>query len=257
MPPIGRRCSATAARRRHRARMKTHWFVVIFVAAGCASDPEADGFSPLDEQSKPNPDGKSDEVRACGAQSCVPRLCGYDCATAGSQCTEACGAEDARAQAFVTATVSGAESTTFDSRATPFDPVFALDNVLVYGCELWDFSDGSKDGLEIQFEELVHSSFVVDPNDPTRYDRKLDVYVAPFTGPGSYRGEALYTSRHDAPRYYAKDGCAVDVSTDAAHGARGTFRCDLARRDGGGAVTVTGEFGCPVNAMNPIFSRRR
>lgn len=258
MPPAGAGCNATAGARRHRGRMKLLCLGFLFAAAaGCASDTPDDDFSPLDEQSKPNPDGKSDDARACGTQSCVPRLCGYDCGTAGSQCAESCAADDARAQAFVTATVGGSESASFDSRTTPFDPVFALDNVLVYGCELWDFSDQSKDGLEIEFEELVHSSFVVDPNDPTRYDHKLDVYISPFTGPGSYRAEAAYTARHDAPRYYAKDGCTVDVSTDAARGVHGTFRCDLARRDVAGSVSVTGEFGCPVNAMNPIFSRRR
>jgi len=222
--------------------------------SACAGS--GDDFSPLDDQSQPDPDGKSDEIRECGDQACTPGLCGYDCTTTGSQCTRTCAAEDGRSLAYVAANVTGAESTAFDSRSNPYDPVFALDDVLVYGCQLWDFSDQAKDGIEIQFEELVHSSFIVDANDPTRYDRRLTVYVAPFTGPGSYHGEALYTARHDAPRYYAKTGCAVDVEPDQAGGVRGTFSCDLpAQVEGSGAVAVHGEFGCPVNAMSPIFSR--
>ncbi len=232
-------------------------FVSLVLLAACATDPVSDDdFSPIDEQSKPNPDAKSDEPRACGDAACAPVLCGYDCTTQGEQCSIGCAPEDGRASTFVTATISGAQSSTFDSRATPFDPVFALDDVLIYGCDLWDFSDQVKDGLEIELTELVHSSFVVNPNDPTRHDRKLVVYVAPFTGPGSYRGEAMFTARHDLPRYYSKDGCAVDVAADATGGIRGTFDCQIAEQAGTGSDGVRGEFGCPSNAMDPIFVRR-
>ena len=237
---------------------KSFLALTLLALAACAA--EDDDFSPIDTQSEPDPDGKSDEARACGESSCVPRLCGYDCATSGQQCDETCAAADGRPTAYVAASVSGAQATSFDSRTNPYDPVFALDNVLVYGCELWDFSNQSKDGLEIELEELVHSSFVVDPNDPTRYDRRLVVYTSPFTGPGSYRAEGFYTARHDAPRYYATDGCAVDVSADASRGLAGTFTCQLPERaagggTGAGTVSVTGSFACPVNAMTPIFSR--
>lgn len=229
---------------------------LVFVI-GCADSDPADDFSPFDEQSTPNPDGKSDDARACGASSCVPRLCGYDCTAGGSQCSQTCAASDTRADAFVTATFSGAHSSTFDSRNTPFDPVFALDNVLIYGCDLWDFSNQVKDGLEIELTELVHSSFVVDPNDPTRHDRKFLAYIAPFTGPGSYRAEAMFQARHDAPRFYTKDACMVDVDADAAGGITGTFECQIRDQAGGSsAVSVSGTFGCPINAMDPLFVRR-
>ena len=237
--------------------MKPFPFILaLILVPACAGGDDTDDFSPLDTQSTPDPDGKSDEVRACGETSCVPRLCGYDCTATGSQCTETCAASDGRATAYVAAQVSGSYTGSFDSRTNPFDPVFALDNVLVYGCELWDFSNQTQDGLEIEFEELVHSSFVVDPSDPTRHDRRLVVYTAPFTGPGSYRGEALFTARHDAPRFYARDACAVDITTNADHTVLGTFSCTLPAGAGGsGSVTVRGEFACPVNAMTPIFSR--
>lgn len=228
---------------------------LVFVV-GCADSDPADDFSPFDDPSLPNPDGKSDHARACGASSCVPRLCGYDCTAGGSQCSQTCAASDTRADAFVTATFSGAHSSTFDSRTTPFDPVYALDNVLIYGCDLWDFSNQVKDGLEIELTELVHSSFIVDPNDPTRHDRKFLAYVAPFTGPGSYRAEAMFQARHDAPRFYTKDACTVDIAADAAGGISGSFDCQISQQEGSGTVGVRGTFGCPINAMDPLFVRR-
>jgi len=228
----------------------------LLLVAACATDPADDDFSPFDEQSKPDPDGKSDEARACGASACAPRLCGYDCTTQGAQCTQTCAPTDGRAAAFVTAAITGAHTSTVDSRQTPFDEVFALDDVLIYGCEHWDFSNQIKDGLEIELTELVHASFAVNPGDPTRHDRKLMVYVAPFTGPGSYRGEGLFQARHDAPLHAAKDGCAVDIAADDAGGIRGTFDCRLPAREGAATVDVRGAFGCPINAMNPLFVRR-
>lgn len=225
--------------------------LVLFTA--CTSSSDSDDFSPFDQQAHPNPDGKSDDARACGDDACAPRECGYDCTTAGEQCTQACAAAPGRADAFVAATVEGS---TIDSRNTPFDEVFSLDNVLVYGCELWDFSNQAKDGLEIQLQELRHSSFTVNPNDPTTFDRKLDVYVAPFTGPGSYSGDGLFQANQDAPRYFGSDACSVDVTATETGGLHGTFECRLASNgSSGGAIEMRGEFGCPVDAMSPIFSR--
>ncbi|MEJ7596959.1 MAG: hypothetical protein WKG01_03530 [Kofleriaceae bacterium] len=228
----------------------------LLLSAACADDP-VDDFSPFGDQSLPNPDGKSDEVRSCGEASCVPRLCGYDCTAGDAQCSETCAPTDARAEAFVKATFSGAHTSTFDSRNTPFDPVFALDNVLIYGCDLWDFSDQKYDGLEIELTELVHSSFVVNPKDPTRHDRKFLAYISPFTGPGSYRGEAMFQARHDAPYFYSKDACAIDITKDASGGIHGALDCQITETAGGtGTVRVQAEVGCPINAMDPLFVRR-
>lgn len=230
--------------------MKNFAMISLVLLGACATE-EADDFSPLDEQAVPNPDGKSDDARACGDAACVPRLCGYDCTTPGAQCTETCAPSEGRASAFVTATIGGA---TVDSRDTPYQPVWDLDNVLVYGCELWDFSNQEKDGLQIQLTELHHSSFVVNPNDPRRHDRDLFVYVAPFTGPGSYRGEGKYRANQDAPLHYAKDACSVDVDASADGGIHGTFDCRISSQSGS-SVDMRGEFACPIDAMSPVFSR--
>jgi len=229
--------------------MKTFALLSLVLFGACATEP-TDDFSPLDEHAVPNPDGKSDDARACGTEACMPRLCGYDCSTRGEQCTETCADVEGRANAFVKATIG---SVTVDSRDTPYVPVWDLDNVLVYGCELWDFSNQEKDGLQIQLTQLRHSSFTVNPNDPRRHDHDLFVYVAPFTGPGSYRGEGMYHANQTAPTYYAKDACSVDV--DATNGAiHGTFDCRISSQTSG-AIDMRGEFGCPVDAMSPVFSR--
>lgn len=224
--------------------------------SACASD-DSDNFSPFDQQSVPTAEGKMDEPRACGEDSCLPMLCGYDCTAQGSQCKRGCAAADGRSSTYVRATFSGAHTSTIDTRDTAYEPVFSLDNVLVYGCELWDFSNQQYDGLEIEIEELVHSSFVVDPSDPTRHDRKLDAYIKDFTGPGSYRAEALFQARQDAPRFVGGDVCAIDVSATDAGGIQGTIECTIPQQGGAsGSVGVKGEFACAANSMLPLFVRR-
>jgi len=227
---------------------------MILSTTACVDATSEDEFSPFDEPSEPNLDSKSDEVRACGAESCAPILCGYDCTTRGTQCTASCAAADARSQAFVAATVSGPEASSFDSRQNPYAPVFTLDNVLIYGCQLWDFSNQVKDGLEIEFEELIHSSPGATPADPTRHGRKLGIYTAPFQGPGSYRAEATFQATHETPAYITRDGCSVDVASDANGGLTGSFDCAL-QATTGASTSVKGRFACPENAMDPIFSR--
>lgn len=203
-------------------------------------------------QSKPVGDGKADSQ--CGAESCDGSLCGYDCTTQGAQCTESCASADGRAGSFVAASVSGSASGSFDSRTNPYAPLLALDNVLVYGCELWDYSDQTHDGLEIQFEELIHSSFAVDPNDPTKTGRDFSLYAGNFTGPGSYRAQAQYRSTSESASFASKDGCSLDVAGDAMHGITGSFDCTLPSQ-AGGSVSVKGTFSCAENAMRPIFSK--
>jgi hypothetical protein len=264
MPPIEGGCTesfgATTRPGRHRVLMNNKslpWLLGLLAVVACASDGE-DDFSPLDERpAPPSDDSKSDEPRACGTESCAPRLCGYDCTVAGSQCERGCAAADGRAATYVQTTFSGAHSSTLDTRQTPFEPVFSLDNVLIYGCNLWDFSNQQYDGLEIEVEELVHSSFVVNPSDPTRHDRRFVTYIKGFTGPGSYRGEALFLARHDAQRFSGADVCSIDVAASATGGIEGTFDCTIPAKDGSSAsVGVRGEFACAANAMLPIFVRR-
>ena len=235
-------------------RMSTTLALCLAAMTGCMATEDPNEPDPLDGQNKPVQSGKADGPAVCGAESCAPELCGYDCTTQGAQCAQACASEDDRAGAFVAGSVGGAEQTSFDSRNNPYAPVFSLDNVLVYGCNLWDFSDQTHDGLEIQFEELVHDGFTVSTTDPTQTDRSLDVYVSHFQGPGSYRAEARYASRQDATQYRAADACALDVAADASRGLTGTFHCAIASASGA-TVSVDGTFGCPENAMLPVFSR--
>lgn len=224
--------------------MSTKHLAFAFLAA-CATTPtgtDVDGHGGIPH---PMGDGKQDGEVSCGQSACSASQCTYDCTTPGALCTEACEA-DSLANAYVAATVSGGESTAFDSRQTPYQPRLALDNVLIYGCELWDFrsSNPHYQGLEIEYTELVHSAFVVDPNDPTRYRRKLDVYVPHFTGPGDYTGEGAFRSSSEGANHVAATGCTVHY---AASGD-GTFQCTL------DSVSVSGSFSCPGNAIDhPIF----
>ena len=227
-----------------------HLFALSLLLPACASTP-SDEPHPFDTQSVPTPDdGKADEPRRCGDDTCLPSLCGYDCSTEGAQCERGCAASDGRSAAYVAATFTGAHASTLDTRTTPYEPRLALDDVLIYGCDLWDFSSGAYDGLEIEVTELVHASFTVNPNDPTRHDRKLLVYLKPFTGPGSYQAEGMFQARHDQPTFTTTDGCSVDVATDDEGGLTGAFTCDLA------GVSATGTFACPQTAMDPLFVRR-
>lgn len=231
--------------------MRTSAAIAMCLAVtGClAGDAEEEAFE--FGQSKPSSDGKSDEARACGAESCAPALCGYDCTEQGEQCERSCAASDGRASSFVAATVG---STSFDSRTNPYVPVFSLDNVLVYGCELWDYSSGAYDGLQIQYEELIHSSFTVNASDPTRTKHDFGLYVAPFTGPGSYRAQAQYRASHDSTQYAQKDACSLDVEADGMGGIKGRFDCTIGSQNAG-SISVRGTFACAENAMSPIFSK--
>lgn len=231
--------------------MKTRAAIAFcLLVTGCVSDQPEEAFE--FGQSIPTNMGKSDGPQACGDQSCEPELCGYDCSTQGEQATRACAETDGRPDTFVAATAGGSA---FDSRNNPYAPVFSLDKVLVYGCELWDFSSGTYDGLEIQYEELIHSSFIVNPNDPTRTARHFDMYIGHFVGPGSYTADAMYQASTDSTRYGQKDACSVDVAVDAKGTVSGTYSCTIEANGGGGSVAVSGSFGCAKNAMNPIFSR--
>jgi hypothetical protein len=232
--------------------MKTSAAIAMcLVITGCVAGENEEAFD--FDQSKPVQTGKSDGPSACGTDSCLPELCGYDCSVAGVQATEACAAADGRANTFVTGSVSGSS---FDSRSNPYVPVFSLDKVLVYGCELWDFSSGAYDGLEVQFEELIHSSFAVNPNDPTRTGKDFGLYIGHFVGPGSYRADAHYAASHDSTRFGQNDACSADVAVDSAGTVTGSYTCSIKATAGGsGSVSVQGTFGCAKNSMTPIFSK--
>src|SRR5678816_1233878 len=195
--------------------MKLTALALCLFATACVTGEDLDF-----PQSKPiNTDGKTDAV--CGSQSCLPALCGYDCTTKGEQCTEACAASDGRASTFVAASVSGSVSSSFDSRSNPYMPVFSLDKVIVYGCAVWDYSDQSHDSLAINYEELIHASFAVDPDDPTRTKRNLTVVIPTFTGPGSYKANARFLESSEGMTFVGRELCTIDVAADAMTGLTG------------------------------------
>lgn len=224
---------------------------ILLAASGCATSASDDGFSPGSIPQPPDNGGKGDSAVSCGGSTCDASLCAWDCSTPNAQCTEACTTE-ARSSAYVAASVNGATSTSFDSRNTAYVPRYALDNVLIYGCELWNFSDHQ--GLEIEYTELIHSAFTVDPNDPTRYQRKLDIFVDNLHGPASYTGgEGSFELSSGTTPYVRKDGCNVDVQA-ADGGLSGSFTCNLPAQSGGN-VSVSGQFSCPGNSLSgPVFS---
>jgi hypothetical protein len=78
--------------------------------------------------------------------------------------------------------------------------------------------------------------------------------MAPFTGPGSYRAEGFYKASNDATAFTTKDGCSVDVATDANGGLTGSYDCAL-KSQSGSTQSLRGTFGCAQNSMNPIFTR--
>jgi hypothetical protein len=217
--------------------------------AGCVSEEAAEEFE--FGQSTPVQSGKSDEPRACGTESCLPELCGYDCSVAGEQATKDCAETDGRANTFVTGSAGG---TSFDSRSNPYAPVFSLDNVLIYGCEMWDYSDGAYDGFRVQFEELIHSSFTVNPNDPRKVGKDFGLYIDHFVGPGSYTADAHYSASTESTRFGQNDACSVDVAVDSAGTVSGGYSCSISST-AGGSVSVQGTFSCAKNSMRPIFSR--
>jgi hypothetical protein len=131
------RIVCNAGRSAASAGMKTFSLLSFVLFTACATEPAVDDESPIDTQSVPNPDGKSDDVRACGESACAPSQCGYDCTEAGQQCTQTCAPTAGRDKAFVRATIG---NITVDSRDTTYAPVWDLDNVLIYGCDHWDFS---------------------------------------------------------------------------------------------------------------------
>jgi hypothetical protein len=215
-------------------------------ASACATSGPDDSFQPGGIPQPPANGGKGDSPVSCGAGTCDASLCAWDCSSSNAMCAEACTTE-ARQSAYVTANVGGSAQASFDSRSTAYMPKYALDNVLIYGCELWNFGDHQ--GLEIEYTELVHSSFTVDASDPSRYQRKLDIFVDGLHGAGSYSGaEGSFETSNTSDRYVKRDGCTVDAQSQDG-GLSGSFSCQLPSGSGG-SVSVSGQFACPGNSLS-------
>jgi hypothetical protein len=227
---------------------------LVLSVSGCVAEQAGDDFE--FGQGRPMKSGKSDAA-ACGSAGdvCEPALCDFDCSNAGQQCMPACANEGDAASTGVRGEVSG--YTLFDSSRNPYLPVVSTDNVLVYGCNLWDYTDETYDGLEVTYTELIHAPLVVDASDPRRTQHDFGLYIDDFRGPGSYRAAGHYAASHDTTKFEAKDACSLDVGSDGAGGIFGEFRCEIvAENNAAPPVTVNGSFSCPRGALNlPIFSR--
>lgn len=229
---------------------------LVFLAACSADDPDrtgepVDDYGDLLDEAK-DEGAKTDQIVTCGEEACEASLCGYDCSDPGQLCERSCADADSRADAFVEFTASGGHAVTRDSRDVPYEPVLRLDDVLFYGCELWDFAGSSKQGLELRFAEIFQGAFT--PSDPRDHGYELNVYAAPFTGPGTYTAEG-FLSRSDDARdardyWYGEDACQMQVEA-SGDGLSGTFRCAaIPHRSGAASVALSGSFACGANSLD-------
>jgi hypothetical protein len=230
--------------------------VALAILPACATD-AADPSLPQAGQPgdipQPSGDGKADSAPvSCGDDTCASALCSFDASAPGEQLVRAC-VDEGRDRAFVAASVTGAESASVDSRTNPYEPGLSLDNVLIYGCDVWNYAADNK-GLEIEYTELRHGALTAG-GAPSEFDHKIDIYLPYFTGAGTYTGQGAYTASDIAEsaghRYEATEGCTATVAED---GTSGTFECTLAD-EASAEVTVSGSFACPGNAIDlPVFS---
>lgn len=215
--------------------------VLGVLAVGCSAS-SADEVQTGDDQNQ----------TAQGQTECKAQ--GYDCGAAGSMCTAKCYDTDARPSAFVKFAVGGK---TLDSRSVPYAPHLSLDHVQVYGCDLWDFSDKTHQGLAIQYRRLIHGAAT--PAQKSDFEDDAEIYVRRFLGPGRYAADARYVASDDAEAagqiYAAAGACSIDVASDGSGGVKGSFSCASVAGESGGSVAISGEFACGGSALAPIFSK--
>lgn len=222
---------------------------------------DEDGFQEVDladQLGEAQTDSKSDAPSQCGTDSCSADLCGYDCSTSGQQCDRACDSADRDADTYVLFNVSGARDARLDSRDLEYKPKLALNNVLIYGCELWDFSSGEYDGLEISYKKVYNASFQL--GGPKNIGENAKIYIKPFEGPGSYQATGFYAAssaeRGERNYFWGKETCGVELEIIDGGAVRGEFVCGSVpnRQDGNSStVRMVGEFECGIGSMNPEF----
>lgn len=221
-------------------------------------NPESEPFDDLSEAKQLN--AKADQAFECGQGVCSNVLCGYDCSVSGQQCERSCAEADTRQDNFVKLQVSGAESISVDSTTLAYEPTISLNNVVFYGCYLWDFSNQEYDGLEIQYRDIRKGAFLI--GDPYDYGLEANIYIKPFEGPGSYIAEGFVSMnsarRKEKDYYYQKQSCGVSVDVDAQGAVSGEIFCEqVAHKGDSRKIKVTGSFGCGKNALKlPIIVRR-
>ncbi len=204
------------------------------------------------------PHGSNDDASTGAEQNldeCTFGAKGWDCSASGTTCKAKCYSMAEPSRAYVAFTVDGK---TLDSRAVPYAPAAAtLDNVLVYGCTLWDFADGTHQGLDFEYKRLIHGAFGADRR--SDFEDYVNVSIASFEGPGSYRADPTYIPSDEAQalaKIYARPaGCGVEVSSDGDGGVTGMVACAPMSAPDGTTVSLRGEFACPGSALSPLYSR--
>jgi len=255
--------------------MRAHALALLLslaIFAGCAEDATGpddgelarepgSGYGELLESAQLT-SNKADDAVSCGEETCPMKLCGYTC-RAGAQCVKGCVAQDTRAATRLKLSVSGALLTQADSTRYQYQPVLSLNDVIFYGCQLWDFSNGEYDGLALMFSEVYKGAFLA--GEPSQKGLEFEVYTKPFTGPGTYIAEGFLSKSSEtrAARDFFRgtDQCSIVAEDDGAFGLKGTFRCtDLPHFSSDAKIHVQGEFACgptglrlpEIVRMNPV-----
>ncbi len=230
-------------------------FVLVTSLVACVADDTGfvDPTSEPDVGSYlPNPDTKADAPTACGSSSCVAALCGEAC-PAGDLCQERCFPQDLSAATFVRFEASGAATIALDSRAVvggPWDG--GLDNVVIFGADLWEFRDAAgepetRQGLEIMYRDIVSGGFVA--AQPYTHGPTTSIYIRDFRGSGQYTAAGRFSTGRvraveNGPAtgdLYAStaETCTVTITAANDGGLDGAFDCVTIP----GAVEVTGTTG--------------
>ncbi len=218
-----------------------------------------DDFASQLADAKASQDGKDDEPSRCGEDTCQRSLCGYDCSVSGQQCERAC-ADDDTGEVLVKLNVSGSISKEYSSENFTNEPILSLNDVLIFGCDLWDFSSGDRDDLVISYSEVHKGAFAV--GDTERLGPKATFEITDFQGPGSYQGDGFFTASSDQKKinnyFLARDACGFEVEKTAT-GISGNIVCanlpitrfNEANPDA--SIKIEAEFSCGIDAMDPQF----
>ncbi|MEZ4462866.1 MAG: hypothetical protein R3E66_24690 [bacterium] len=233
------------------------WILVV-VSMGCGDDSSqgtelaADRSSFSDQlDTAKKLQTKGDEFVACGSDTCEPSACGYDCTVVG-QCERACALVPQRDQTEVKLDITGSITTKLDSTEHAFEPVLSLDNVLFFGCELWDFSNQTRDDLEVSFAEIYRGGFAV--GDPENIGRRAVIDIRDYRGPGTYTANGFFSEssaqREKNDYYYGTDACTMTVRESDHHGIAGEITCDIPNKSLPRNIRMTGTFACGMDAMS-------
>ncbi len=184
---------------------------------------------------------------------CRYGVSGWDCGAAGQACSRACLSADESRRTYVSFEV-GAKA--LDSRAVPFQPAAQADHVLLYGCTLWALGDGTpRQGLDVEYKRIVDGAAADRRAD---FEDYVDVAIADFHGPGSYKASPTYISSNAAQAsgqvYTNPNGCGVAIDADEEGGIHGTITCQpMIAPDA--LLALSGEFECPATTLAPLMSR--